>query len=459
MNFKQYLKESVEDQHIYDFYALNFIVTAGDKTGLDDWEIEEIEKEYKEAKYKIWNNLCADGIYAIAREGRHGEIEIELETPIDSDEEAKYKEKIRWIEKFSDMCIEIYDSLPEHISKTFDEVESVMEEITEQSIEEFLKDAIELFSLPWDAEFGGESWKKIAKAMLDFYETGPEKIKAEQVDYVVSLAHNNNVWLDKFPNHQEVKKALDRKFSANTPEDYREEIRNRKIRKWLGKTMTAVNFDTTQKSGYVKAEFDGRAIFNGKGRDTFPPFENTTLAYWFVPIRIHLHNYLEDDQDNELLVKFADQPLQIHLGTAVQFNKEAGKLYCTVILKFISNYSDFGNPETHLVDHGSVVHGNIDMPFKYVDAHSISELIENIEDDSENLAEYQVQALQDTIKSNMTSIEKRMATIITDMFGYEGISPEAGDIYFDDLKYLKPIVEDQNMWQKFTENVLENLKS
>lgn len=322
MNFKQYLKESVEGHQIYDFYALYYISTHS--RFFEKWEQDEIKSKFNETKIKLWEDICADGIVAVISELSHGiddshlpeqilfsqKIESFIHQEVNVDEHrlgnqitikqaSKILKKLNIHDEFSqeyDYVIHkkqdetiMIDVLVGHIQDFYNvleemkrtytivdigkvvvpemysnlkflqksvefvyfdykneqhdlsEVEKTIEknfdmdtvDVVRKSIDYFMDD-IDGIDIDWFPAYGGEKWGNIARELYEFYKENPIDLKMEDFDHIIDLAHNTGSWLDKFPNYRDMLIALDDKFEARTPEDFRDKIRDRNIRKWLG---------------------------------------------------------------------------------------------------------------------------------------------------------------------------------------------------------------------------------
>lgn len=97
-------------------------------------------------------------------------------------------------------------------------------------------------SIGWHGGYGGEDWAEIAETMSDFYQKGPYKITMGEIDHVLDLVHNTGSWLDKFPNEMDLIIALDDKYEANSPQQYRDKVTDPQVRKWLSKVIRDFKF-------------------------------------------------------------------------------------------------------------------------------------------------------------------------------------------------------------------------
>lgn len=234
MNFKTYLQESVQAQQIYNFYALDFVLHAGNKQAFDDWELERARERYQSIKYKLWKEVCTDGVRAVVAELRHADMEIEaIDFDLDSIEyrniESVSRDAVEIIRGLGGMDTEIsLSELKNEVEKSFRDIDNLL----------FI--AIDFFdSYTWTSEYGGRSWAKITRKIRDLYQNETQ-IDSDKLDQVISLVHNTGNLVDKFPNNNSILTALDAKFSSQTPHEFKDKIKDKQIRKWVGKALLEV---------------------------------------------------------------------------------------------------------------------------------------------------------------------------------------------------------------------------
>lgn len=289
VTFKQYLKESVEAPDVYKFYALEYILSAGNKLQFEDYELEKIRKEYRNFKFKVWSDICADGIRAIINETRHANTETNLR-PIESDTE---EELDRIVQISDDFRLKVMNN-PIELNELRDKVN----EMFGMSVSELLEKLLDIYTeLDWTGAYGGKAWANITREMIDFYNTSPRNIETGQIDHMFDLAHNTDNWLNKFPYGSSIEDALDAKRMASNPHEFKDKIRDRQIRKWLGKALIG-----TEKTGGLAGQLTLRGA-----EMTLNTFEGRKMDFYVdIPYKLNWENsnYEENCSAKEMVLKF-----------------------------------------------------------------------------------------------------------------------------------------------------------
>jgi len=238
MNFKNFLSEALEPKDIFAFYALGYIVTAGNTAFMEPYEIDRAYQLYASYKARMWREIMAEGIHALASEARYfdpdkgvvlpqNDPEYLVTTTLSYDERANITQlfyAIKWDSAYSatNMLLQ-----PVQIFGSMDR---------------FFTTLITVFEhIGWINGYGGEAWAEIAKELYKFWKKGEDKVTTIDIDHILDLAHNNDTWTDKFVNAREVIGALDDKRYAYTPHNFKSEIDDPEIRKLLGKSLLTVD--------------------------------------------------------------------------------------------------------------------------------------------------------------------------------------------------------------------------
>lgn len=245
MNFSTFLKESVTAKKLFNFYALSLLSSKYmlHSSPYDKEEAQRIQRRYAEISGELWEDLCADGIMAVIREGAHGSLHA---YPVKKDylRPSEHEMNVEtWVGTTSLRCLDVLRAFHavtkgekrSNVQYELSEVVSKIEEIFKTKVNKVLRFLLYLFGSPrikWDDEYGGAAWADITRTVIKFYEKGKGNASEEEIDHYVDQVHNLGTWLNKFPNFRTVQQALNRKRYANYPNEYLEELEP-DVREWI----------------------------------------------------------------------------------------------------------------------------------------------------------------------------------------------------------------------------------
>lgn len=144
--------------------------------------------------------------------------------------------KWAWLERlafgtsgFKDAQIRMQSILKKQDRNVLSSIEDEVQDTFGTDLKSLLEFCSTIFhDLSWESSFGGDSWGRITDEVINGYESFPG-LEFEFIDHLIDLAHNTNVWIDKFTHDQKLLQALDDKFEKD-PLDWAEKVSDRKIK-------------------------------------------------------------------------------------------------------------------------------------------------------------------------------------------------------------------------------------
>lgn len=245
--------EELTSTNILDFYAGWWVLQQPTQPhgNIRQSLREDVQVRWNKVKKEVQGDLLAEGLIAILSESQHI---FEWNIPDDEffellDSHGLWVKteginkgevvnrnfvgqffKEEWLGIMNDVLIPV-KSWPETRSKIKSYLSSEFD-IFNISLKEFVRfigeDMFGHGFYEWEEDFGGESWAIITENILKLWGKYPNA-DFEFIDHVIDLAHNNDIWLDKFVRGRSLLSALDKKFSARSPKEYVDQLSDRKI--------------------------------------------------------------------------------------------------------------------------------------------------------------------------------------------------------------------------------------